>query len=170
MKKRIPSRSRVFFRLLGRGDWRKMCYLGGGNSNIFGIFTPKIGEMIQLDEHIFQRGWNHQLVIFLPCFFLWACVAEDLRNVLLWEDLIFTGLDLAMSNRRCRNSKAGSIVITSQIPVGFDPVSVYTWSWSFLSARETAFQTLKFLRTSTRMCQGLSLEHLGPALWGGTVD
>ena len=35
--------------------------LGGGNSNIFGIFTPKIGEMIQFDEHIFHMGWfNHQ--------------------------------------------------------------------------------------------------------------
>ena len=30
--------------------------LGGGNSNIFGIFTPKIGEMIQFDDHIFQMG------------------------------------------------------------------------------------------------------------------
>ena len=28
--------------------------LGGGNSNIFGIFTPIPGEMIQFDEHIFQ--------------------------------------------------------------------------------------------------------------------
>ena len=36
---------------------------GGGNSNIFGIFTPILGEMIQFDEHIFQMGWfNHQLV------------------------------------------------------------------------------------------------------------
>ena len=30
-------------------------HLGGGNSNIF-IFTPKIGEMIQFDDHIFQMG------------------------------------------------------------------------------------------------------------------
>ena len=31
--------------------------LGGGcNSNIFGIFTPKLGEMIQFDKHIFQMG------------------------------------------------------------------------------------------------------------------
>ena len=29
---------------------------GINNSNIFGIFTPKIGEMIQFDEHIFQVG------------------------------------------------------------------------------------------------------------------
>ena len=29
----------------------------------FFIFTPKIGEDFQFDEHIFQRGWfNHQLV------------------------------------------------------------------------------------------------------------
>ena len=26
------------------------------------IFTPILGEMIQSDEHIFQRGWNHELV------------------------------------------------------------------------------------------------------------
>ena len=35
--------------------------LGGGFKHFF-IFTPKIGEMIQFDEHIFQMGWfNHQL-------------------------------------------------------------------------------------------------------------
>ena len=30
--------------------------LGGGNSIVFGIFTPIPGEMIQIDEHIFQMG------------------------------------------------------------------------------------------------------------------
>ena len=34
-----------------RGD-----QLGGGNSNIFGIFTPKPGEMVQFDDHIFSNG------------------------------------------------------------------------------------------------------------------
>ena len=29
---------------------------------IFFMFTPNLGEMIQFDEHIFQMGWNHQLV------------------------------------------------------------------------------------------------------------
>ena len=38
-------------------------FLGGGNSNMFSIFTPIAGEMIQFDEHIFQWGWNHQLVV-----------------------------------------------------------------------------------------------------------
>ncbi len=28
----------------------------------FFIFTPIPLEMIQFDEHIFQMGWNHQLV------------------------------------------------------------------------------------------------------------
>ncbi len=39
--------------------------VGGGNSNILGIFTPILGEMIQLDEHISSDGWGktHQLVI-----------------------------------------------------------------------------------------------------------
>ena len=40
-------------------------FLGGGNSNIFGIFTPNLGEMISILTHIFQMGWfNHQLVVF----------------------------------------------------------------------------------------------------------
>ena len=30
--------------------------LVGGNSNILGIFTPKIGEDAHFDEHIFQMG------------------------------------------------------------------------------------------------------------------
>ena len=30
--------------------------------NVFGTFTPNLGEMIQFDDHIFQMGWfNHQL-------------------------------------------------------------------------------------------------------------
>ena len=37
-----------------------VCFL-----NIFGIFTPKIGEdEPNFDDHIFQMGWfNHQLVL-----------------------------------------------------------------------------------------------------------
>ena len=37
--------------------------VGGGNSNMVGIFIPKIGEDgTQFDDHIFQMGWfNHQL-------------------------------------------------------------------------------------------------------------
>ena len=38
-------------------------------TQIFFIFTPKIGEMIQFDDHIFQMGWNYQLVKKnIPCF------------------------------------------------------------------------------------------------------
>ena len=35
---------------------------GGGNSNMFGIFIPYLGEDEPIfDEHIFQMGWfNHQ--------------------------------------------------------------------------------------------------------------
>ena len=43
------------------GHWSPL-KLGGGNSNIFWMFTPNPGEMMQFDEHIFQLGWfNHQL-------------------------------------------------------------------------------------------------------------
>ena len=58
-------------------------------SNIFGIFTPKIGEMIQFDEHIFQMGWfNHQLGTLAACagatpwpfleFFLLLCILRTM--------------------------------------------------------------------------------------------
>ena len=52
------------------GAWGRDVYdgghlqLGGGNSNIFGIFTPKFGEdepILTFLTHIFQMGWNHQL-------------------------------------------------------------------------------------------------------------
>ena len=33
-------------------------FLGGGFFNIFGIFNLIPVEMIQFDEHIFQRGWR----------------------------------------------------------------------------------------------------------------
>ena len=47
---------------VGLMDIKVYIYLGGGNSNIFGIFTPKMGEDSHFDEHIFQMGWfNHQL-------------------------------------------------------------------------------------------------------------
>ena len=37
--------------------------LGGGFLNVFLIFIPICGEMIQFDDHIFQMVWfNHQLV------------------------------------------------------------------------------------------------------------
>ena len=44
--------------------WKLWGLLGGGNSNIFDIFTPKIGgRCTHFDVHIFQMGWfNHQLV------------------------------------------------------------------------------------------------------------
>ena len=33
---------------------------------MFLIFTPDLGEMIQFDKHIFQIGVNHQLVFITP--------------------------------------------------------------------------------------------------------
>ena len=37
--------------------------LSGWWFQIFFVFTPILGEVIQFDEHIFQMGWNHQHVI-----------------------------------------------------------------------------------------------------------
>ena len=41
---------------------------------MFNIFQPYLGEMIQFDDHIFQRGWfNHQLVKeHLPKLYYWV--------------------------------------------------------------------------------------------------
>ena len=46
----LPSLGTTISPIRGRQD----SSLGGGNSNIFGIFTPKIGEDFPFDEHIFR--------------------------------------------------------------------------------------------------------------------
>ena len=48
----LPTSTRVF--LLARS------YLGGETSNIFGIFTPILGEDSHFDEHIFSNGLKPQ--------------------------------------------------------------------------------------------------------------
>ena len=34
------------------------------------MFTPILGEMIQIDEHIFQMGWNHQLQLDIYVYYI----------------------------------------------------------------------------------------------------
>ena len=52
-----------FYKRILKGVWtfqEKIPKLGGGFKDF--LFSPLPGEMIQFDEHIFQRGWfNHQL-------------------------------------------------------------------------------------------------------------
>ena len=45
--------------------------LGGGNSNSFGMFILILGEDSHFDEHVFQMGWNHQLVIHVWTKVIW---------------------------------------------------------------------------------------------------
>ena len=54
-KQRDPTKAK--WRILPKRlwFWVKKTYLGGGNSNIFWIFTPILGEMIQFDYIIFLR-------------------------------------------------------------------------------------------------------------------
>ena len=48
-----------------------MGFLSRWRFQIFLMFTPKLWEDFQFDEHIFQMGWNHQPVFFwLFCFHL----------------------------------------------------------------------------------------------------
>ena len=51
LRKEEPSSKHVTW-----SEPKKEASLTGGNSKIFGIFTPKFGKMIQFDEHIFQMG------------------------------------------------------------------------------------------------------------------
>ena len=46
--------------------WQRKYFLGGGNSNIFGIFTPKLGEDFHpIWRAYFSDGWfNHQPVFY----------------------------------------------------------------------------------------------------------
>ncbi len=53
----------------------------------FFIFTPKIGEDSHFDEHIFQRGWNHQLENFH------LFLGQDFRN---HHPARLVGLDLLL--------------------------------------------------------------------------
>ena len=68
--------------------WRNTCcnYIVGGDSNIFGLFTPKIGQMIQFDVRIFfrwvelkppTRGVMRQGCRFVPQTHLWKLSATD---------------------------------------------------------------------------------------------
>ena len=59
VKKLRKTPPKVFFlssglgiRIIVRGWWQL--------KYVFYFQPLKIGEMIQRDEHIFQRGWNHQ--------------------------------------------------------------------------------------------------------------
>ena len=46
--------------------------LGGGFK--YFLFSPLPGEMIQFDEHIFQRGWfNHHLALCIRYFQVFEC-------------------------------------------------------------------------------------------------
>ena len=55
------ARLEIVFLFFFWGEGSNYLLLGGFKH--FFVFTPKIGEMIQFDDHIFQMGWsNHQLV------------------------------------------------------------------------------------------------------------
>ena len=72
---------------------RLKSWLGGGNSNIF-HFHPVPGEMIQFDDHIFQMGSNHQLIIFtLPETNIWKHLKMNGWNNFLIFLLGFWGLN-----------------------------------------------------------------------------
>ena len=65
-------------------SFRGYVKLGGGFK--YCLFSPrKIGEASHFDDHIFQRGWNHQLetIIFQPYPF-WGAFAVSFREGIIW--------------------------------------------------------------------------------------
>ena len=55
------------------------------------IFTPITGEMIQVDEHIFQKGWfNHQLLFDFWTYLGWSPVLGLVFWVVVSNIFIFT--------------------------------------------------------------------------------
>ncbi len=76
--------------------WHEV-FLGGGNSIFFGIFTLKIGEDFQFDEHIFQMGWNHPVgcsfwsfaQLMVDC---WFGLVVWIPRIPLWKGLGFLGV------------------------------------------------------------------------------
>ena len=62
------------------------------------IFTPNLGEMIQCDEHIFQMGKTHQLVVFSNFFqcvlffdtFSHAFFSHHLEVFSYWESCFYS--------------------------------------------------------------------------------
>ena len=63
------SRTNSHSRRCGDRSFREKLLRGGGSlrvvviSNIFYVHPENWGRWTQFDEHIFQRGWNHQLVL-----------------------------------------------------------------------------------------------------------
>ena len=64
LEEAIEDRQLFFWSPKGNLESNVVENLGGGNPNIFGIFTPKIGEDEPILTNIFQMGWNHHLEIY----------------------------------------------------------------------------------------------------------
>ena len=59
-------------------------------SNIFFIFTPILGEMIQFEEHIFQMGWfHHQLEIMAVMVLPQTSIKSWPHTISIWLSLRF---------------------------------------------------------------------------------
>ena len=101
-------------------------------SNIFGIFIPKIGEMIQFDEHIFSHGlvqpptstWMSQegsnsmvRKIGVEPTYQWGILGL-ITHLLIFTDLLLTSWDIQVP----------SLKLAASLPLKMDG-----WNTSFLS-------------------------------------
>ena len=62
-----PGRGLVVQKGERKSSGRRYHFWGGGLEDIFGNFHPEsLGKGSQIDEHIFQMGWNYQLALGTP--------------------------------------------------------------------------------------------------------
>ena len=98
----MQSKAVFFFPWLLLIPFQPKSQLVGGNSNISNFHPKNWGRSIHFDEHIFQRGWNHQLVKF---FFL----GKYPILICAWTSLNISFFTMTNSWHRIRVDEAGEI-------------------------------------------------------------
>ena len=102
---------------------------------IFFVFIPKIGEIIQFDEHIFRMGWfNHQLE--MPptrMFFFPSCPWLEIR----FQVTPITFINPNFTRPGGASSKVVSFVETLRLKISFQPFGDFDskdfWNKSMLN-------------------------------------
>ena len=120
---------------------------------VFLICTPKIGEDSQVDEHIFQRGWNHQLDDFRVMLFVayhdfdritpqqchWTIPSWSFAHLLV--QLISFGFSFF----RCQVVNFWLIKVALGVCQSGKSLLFFFWGWGFLPSRSSCFFQNRFI-------------------------
>ena len=123
---------------------------------IFFIFTPKIGEDFQFDEHIFQVGWNHQPEIQFMHFLQGWLVSRIFCSTGLREQILLgLGLIFVWGWKSCTWSVAN--VCKNKRPRGFPSRSI-GWSSCSIEKYWDRFGSENRTRTSPEETDAFQLQ------------